>query len=128
MSNIVETDKKLTKNISIAIAESLFDLKFNFNLPNLLLLTRHLVDNEIYAVSSDESAGIINLKQAATVLSMLLQLIRKRVKRGEIPTFGNSVKGYRFRKHELLELGQDLETNKSHCDTNGMIIPFTLSD
>ena len=107
ITKMLDHEKKAVNDISIAIAEDLFDLKFNFNLHNLLNLTKHLIENEMCTVASDESDNIINLKQASKILSMSIQTIRNRAKRGEIPTFGKSVKGYRFERSALLEWGRN---------------------
>ena len=107
ISKITDQQKRLIKDISISIAEALFDLKFDFNLANLLLLTKHLVDNELNADVPQQTNNILNLKQAARELSLSVQTLRNRAKKGEIPVFGKSVKGYRFEKTALLEWGRN---------------------
>jgi hypothetical protein len=107
ISKISDPPKRLAKDISISLAEALFDLKFNFNLDNLLLLTKHLVDNELNEDTSQNTLDILNLKQAARELSLSVQTIRNRAKHGEIPVFAKSIKGYRFEKAVLLEWGRN---------------------
>jgi Helix-turn-helix domain len=107
ISKITDPQKRLIKDIAISIAEALFDLKFDFNLVNLLLLTKHLVDNELNTDTPQENNNILNIKQAARELSLSVQTLRNRAKRGEIPVFGKSVKGYRFEKTALLEWGRN---------------------
>ena len=65
------------------------------------------MDNELNDGLSKEDKEIINLKQAAKELSMSVQTIRNRAKKGEIPVFGKTVKGYRFEKKALLEWGRN---------------------
>lgn len=113
ITKITDTRKRSVKDISISIADALFELKFNFDLPNLLLLTKHLVDNELSVDSTQQTNDIINLKQAAILLSMSVQTLRNRAKKGEIPVFGKSVKGYRFEKTELLEWGRNYRNFKA---------------
>jgi len=107
ISKITNPQKRLTKDIAISIAEALFDLKFDFNFANLLLLTKHLVENELHADTPQETNNILNIKQAARELSLSVQTLRNRAKKGEIPVFGKSVKGYRFEKAALLEWGRN---------------------
>ncbi|MGG9964819.1 helix-turn-helix domain-containing protein [Ferruginibacter sp. SUN106] len=107
ISNYVDHGKRAIKDISISIADALFELKFNFTLPNLLVLTKHLVDNEMSADIVQPTNNILNIKQAAVELSMSVQTLRNRAKKGEIPVFGKSVKGYRFEKTVLLEWGRN---------------------
>jgi predicted site-specific integrase-resolvase len=61
------------------------------------------VDNELNADTSQHTDNILTLKQAAKELSLSVQTLRNRAKKGEIPVFGKSVKVYRFEKTALLE-------------------------
>jgi hypothetical protein len=111
--NVTDIYKRSVNDISIAIADALFDLKFNFNLPYLLQLTKLLVENELGAVQPKQSDNIITLKEAAIELSMSVQTIRNRAKKGEIPIFAKTIKGYRFEKGVLLEWGRNYRNYKA---------------